>query len=112
VQVPEHLDIHLICDNYGTHKTPAIRAWLERHPRFHMHSPAPDPAGSTRSNVSKIDGLYAGRPAIPTARLILQTLATMVITPANGDQPPIIAAPTPLQTRLYELLDIDPRQWC
>jgi hypothetical protein len=61
---------------------------------------------------SKVDGLYAGRPAIPTGRLILQTLATMVITPATGDQPPIIAAPTPLQTRLYELLDIDPRQWC
>lgn len=61
---------------------------------------------------SKVDGLYAGRPAIPTGRLILQTLATMVIIPATGNQPPIIAAPTPLQTRLYELLDIDPRQWC
>jgi hypothetical protein len=36
----------------------------------------------------------------------------MVIIPATGNQPPIIAAPTPLQTRLYELLDIDPRQWC
>ena len=36
-QVPEHLDVHLICDNYGTHKTPAIMTWLERHPRFHMH---------------------------------------------------------------------------
>nr|WTB28798.1 IS630 family transposase [Streptomyces sp. NBC_00830]WTB32538.1 IS630 family transposase [Streptomyces sp. NBC_00830]WTB33258.1 IS630 family transposase [Streptomyces sp. NBC_00830]WTB33651.1 IS630 family transposase [Streptomyces sp. NBC_00830] len=36
-QVPEHLEIHLICDNYGTHKTPAIRAWLARHPRFHVH---------------------------------------------------------------------------
>lgn len=36
-QVPEDLDIHLICDNYQTHKTPAIRAWLENHPRFHMH---------------------------------------------------------------------------
>jgi transposase len=35
--VPDHLDIHLICDNYGTHKTPAIKAWLARHPRFHMH---------------------------------------------------------------------------
>jgi hypothetical protein len=31
------LDVHLICDNYGTHKTPAINAWLQRHPRFHMH---------------------------------------------------------------------------
>jgi transposase len=35
--VPTHLDIHLICDNYGTHKTPATNAWLARHPRFHMH---------------------------------------------------------------------------
>ena len=36
-QVPEHLDVHLVCDNYGTHKSPAIRRWLESHPRFHMH---------------------------------------------------------------------------
>lgn len=35
--VPAELDVHLICDNYGTHKTPAIKAWLARHPRFHMH---------------------------------------------------------------------------
>jgi transposase len=35
--VPAELDIHLIVDNYGTHKTPAIKAWLARHPRFHMH---------------------------------------------------------------------------
>jgi hypothetical protein len=31
---------------------------------------------------------------------------------AAGDHPPIIAAPTPLRTRLHELLDIDPWQWC
>ena len=36
-QVPEPLDVHLICDNYGTHKSPAIVRWLEQHPRFHMH---------------------------------------------------------------------------
>jgi transposase len=29
--------VHLVCDNYGTHKRPAIRRWLEQHPRFHMH---------------------------------------------------------------------------
>ena len=34
---PEHLDVHLVCDNYSTHKSPAIRAWLDRHPRFHVH---------------------------------------------------------------------------
>jgi len=36
-RVPPGLDVHLICDNYGTHKTPAIKTWLARHPRFHMH---------------------------------------------------------------------------
>ena len=35
--VPAELDIHLVCDNYGTHKTPAVKAWLARHPRFHLH---------------------------------------------------------------------------
>ncbi|WP_443074638.1 IS630 family transposase [Streptomyces sp. NBC_01431] len=35
--VPAHLAVHLIVDNYGTHKTPTIRAWLGRHPRFHLH---------------------------------------------------------------------------
>ncbi|WP_417374418.1 IS630 family transposase [Glutamicibacter protophormiae] len=35
--VPEHLDIHVVCDNYGTHKHPSVNTWLERNPRFHMH---------------------------------------------------------------------------
>ncbi|HSP13183.1 MAG TPA: IS630 family transposase [Thermoanaerobaculia bacterium] len=30
-------DIHLIADNYATHKHPKVQRWLERHPRFHMH---------------------------------------------------------------------------
>lgn len=30
-------DLHLICDNYGTHKHPAVRQWLAQHPRFHLH---------------------------------------------------------------------------
>jgi transposase len=34
--VPEY-DLHLIVDNYATHKHPKVRAWLKRHPRFHMH---------------------------------------------------------------------------
>jgi transposase len=35
--VPKDLDIHLILDNYGTHKTKLIRDWLARHRRFHLH---------------------------------------------------------------------------
>lgn len=36
-QVPDHLEVHLVCDNYSTHKSPTIIKWLESHPRFHMH---------------------------------------------------------------------------
>ncbi|MBK8763702.1 MAG: IS630 family transposase [Steroidobacteraceae bacterium] len=35
--VPAELDVHLVMDNYATHKTPAIRAWFARHPRFQIH---------------------------------------------------------------------------
>jgi transposase/AraC-like DNA-binding protein len=35
--VPKNLDVHLILDNYGTHKTASIRAWLAKRPRFHVH---------------------------------------------------------------------------
>jgi transposase len=35
--VPASLDVHLVMDNYGTHKTPAVRSWLARHPRFTVH---------------------------------------------------------------------------
>jgi transposase len=36
-EVPADLDVHLILDNYSTHKTPAIVRWLLAHPRFHLH---------------------------------------------------------------------------
>jgi transposase len=36
-EVPADLDVHLVCDNYGTHKSPAIKKWLTAHPRFHLH---------------------------------------------------------------------------
>lgn len=35
--VPQDLEVHLILDNYGTHKTAAIRNWLVKRPRFHVH---------------------------------------------------------------------------
>jgi transposase len=35
--VPKNLDVHLIVDNYATHKHPKVRAWLARRPRFHVH---------------------------------------------------------------------------
>jgi transposase len=36
-EVPADLDVHLVLDNYATHKTPAIQRWLAAHPRFQLH---------------------------------------------------------------------------
>ena len=36
-QTPRDLDLHLIVDNYATHKHPQVKAWLAKHPRFHLH---------------------------------------------------------------------------
>lgn len=36
-QTPKHLAVHLIADNYATHKHPEVKAWLAKHARFHMH---------------------------------------------------------------------------
>jgi transposase len=35
--VPSDLDLHLILDNYATHKTPRVHRWLAQHPRYHLH---------------------------------------------------------------------------
>jgi transposase len=35
--VPADLDVHLILDNYATHKTPTIQRWLAQRPRYHLH---------------------------------------------------------------------------
>lgn len=36
-EVPKDRQIHLICDNYATHKHHNVRSWLDKHPRFHLH---------------------------------------------------------------------------
>jgi transposase len=36
-QTLQELDLHLMVDNHGTHKHPRVKAWLRRHPRFHLH---------------------------------------------------------------------------
>jgi len=36
-QVPKAREVHLVLDNYATHKTPDVKAWLDKHPRFKLH---------------------------------------------------------------------------
>ena len=47
-QTPPDLDLHLIVDNYCTHKHSKVKAWLEKHPRFHVHF---TPTGSSWMNM-------------------------------------------------------------
>jgi transposase len=56
---------------------------------------------------TKIDHLYAGRPAKPTANLIFTALASLRLR-TTTDGPPEVAQPSPLQKRLFDLLKIDP----
>ena len=37
IETPAELDLHIIVDNYATHKHPRVKSWLRRHPRFHLH---------------------------------------------------------------------------
>jgi transposase len=59
---------------------------------------------------SRLDGLYAGRPAKPTASLILTALATLRLRAGTDDRPPQIPQPDPVQQQLLNLLEIDPRK--
>ena len=46
--------MHLIVDNYATHKHPKVRAWLERHPRFHFHF-----TPTSASWLNAVEGFFA-----------------------------------------------------
>ena len=54
-ETPKELDLHLIADNYGTHKHPNVKEWLAKHPRFHMHF---TPTGSSWMNM--VERFFAG----------------------------------------------------
>ena len=62
------------------------------------------------SPVIKLAGLWAGRPAKPTGRLIFIALSRLRLVPANAGRPAEIPRPPPLQARLLELLGVDPRR--
>jgi transposase len=56
----------------------------------------------------ELAGLYVGRPAKPTGRLIFEALAWLRLNPARGHDPPTIPTPPPLPAKLLELLTVDP----
>ena len=57
--IPESLDIHLVMDNYGTHKMPKVQRWFARRPRYHLHF---TPTGASWLNqVERFFGLLTDR---------------------------------------------------
>src|SRR5580658_5947854 len=53
-ETPAAAELHLIVDNYATHKHPKVRAWLERHPRFHFHF-----TPTSASWLNAVEGFFA-----------------------------------------------------
>jgi transposase len=68
-EVPEDLDVHLVCDNYATHKTDTIQRWLATHPRFHVHF--------VPTSSSWLNQVSAGSPSSPP-RLLQRGVHTSV----------------------------------
>lgn len=90
-EVPAHLQIHLICDNYGIHKTPAIRTWLPKHPRFQMHFTPTD--SSWINQVERWFGFLADQMIRRGAHKNVQTLEADIrawIKNRNDDPAPFI----------------------
>jgi transposase len=89
--VPNDLDVHLICDNLATHKTQAIRDWLARHPRFHLHF---TPTGSSWINqVERWFGLLTDqliRRGVHQSVVALENDVRQWITNWNEDPKPFV----------------------
>jgi transposase len=95
--VAKHLDVHAICDNYKTHKTKEVQAWLAKHPRFKLHF---TPTSSSWINL--VEGCLPKSPAsksgaassraLPNSRLPSRPGSWSVIptrSPSNGPPKPI-----------------------
>lgn len=89
--VPADLDVHLVCDNLATHKTAAIRDWLARHPRFHLHF---TPTGSSWINqVERWFGLLTDqliRRGVHKSVVALENDVRQWITNWNRDPKPFV----------------------
>lgn len=96
--VPNTLDIHLVVDNYATHKTPAIHRWLARHPRFQLHF---TPTGATWVNM--VERWFAAltekqlRRGVHRSTRELEMAIELYIDASNTDPKPFIWTKTPDQ---------------
>jgi transposase len=89
--VPEKFSVHLILDNYSTHKTPMIHRWLARHPRFHVHF---TPTGASWINL--VERWFAAltekqlRRGVHRSTRELETAIRRYIETTNGSPKPFV----------------------
>ena len=87
--VPDDLDVHLVMDNYATHKTPLIRDWLAKRPRWHVHH---TPTGASWINqVERFFALLSERQIKRGAHrsvVALQAAITSFVNAHNADPKP------------------------
>jgi len=91
VETPPDLDLHLIVDNYATHKHPKVKAWLKRHPRFHIHF---IPTGSSWLNIVErffrdLDDKRIHRGVFRSVPQLIEAIMAY-IEQHNGDPKPFI----------------------
>ncbi|PDQ34506.1 MAG: hypothetical protein B5766_11310 [Candidatus Lumbricidophila eiseniae] len=95
-EVPTELSVHIVCDNYTTHKSPLVKNWVSAHPRFHLHL---TPTGSSwdephrtlvcpsPNNSDNTQHTKTSTPSNKTPELGLKT-GTKTRNPSPGPQPP------------------------
>jgi transposase len=81
--VPADLDIHVVMDNYGTHKTKLIRDWFAKRQRWHVHSRRLQRPGSISSSASAPSNAAPSYPSASSKRP-----STPIIDAANADPKP------------------------
>ena len=90
-QTPKDLDLHLIVDNYATHKHEQVKRWLKRHPRFHVHF---IPTSSSWLNI--VEGFFRNLDQKRLGRGVFQNVPGLIkaisdyIEEHNRDPRPIV----------------------
>ena len=72
-QVPTGLQIHLILDNSATHKHPKVKAWLTKHPRFHLHF-----TPTSSSWVNMVEGFFSQLTTKAIRRGVFQSVPDLI----------------------------------
>ena len=90
-QVPPELDVHMVIDNYATHKAPIIKAWLAKHPRYHLHFTPTH--GSWLNQVERWFGMLTQRQIKRGAHKSVASLKAAIdefLAAHNGDPKPFV----------------------